>query len=180
MTYTAHTFMKGMKVTVPSDDWTIYEDHPGEFNIAAPSSTPANIHFFLDPYPSLQDDKPLHGVGRTAPALINWLSGDPNFDVSNRSNVKMADGTSATTFLLDLTGDCIDYFVFKTAAYDFPYGTCAGNPPRLWVETLGDGAKTHTFVIAVDAKNKNTFESIIPAATKIVTNASLPDKISAG
>ncbi len=92
----------------------------------------------------------------------------------------MADGTSATTFLLDLTGDCIDYFVFKAAAYDFPYGTCPGNPPRLYVETLGDGANAHTFVIAVDAKNKKAFASIIPAANKIITNASLPTKISAG
>jgi hypothetical protein len=179
VTYTAETFMKGMKVTVPSGDWTVYEDHPGEFNIAAPAPAEANIHFWLDPYPSLKDDQPLPGVGRTASELVGWLSGDPNFVVSDHATGEI-DGNSATTFLLDLSGDCIDYFVFQTSAYDFPYGTCPGNPARLYITTLGAGAKAHTFVISVDAKNKKTFESIIPAARKIIANVSLPTKVSAG
>jgi hypothetical protein len=179
VTYTAETFMKGMKVTVPSGDWTVYEDHPGEFNIAAPAPAEANIHFWLDPYPSLENDEPLPGVGRTASALVDWLSGNANFVVSDRSTVEI-DGNSATTFLLNLSGDCIDYFVFQTSAYDFPYGTCPGGPARLYVTTLGTGSKAHTFVISVDAKNEKTFASIIPAARKIIANVSLPTQVSAG
>ena len=36
VTYTAQVFMPGMKVTVPTSGWTVYEDHPGEFNLASP------------------------------------------------------------------------------------------------------------------------------------------------
>src|SRR2546426_6139187 len=49
VTYTTQVFMAGMKVTFPSDGWSVYEDHPGEFNLAAPSPAEANIHFWLDP-----------------------------------------------------------------------------------------------------------------------------------
>ncbi len=179
VTYTARTFMKGMKVTVPSEDWTVYEDHPGEFNIAAPSPAEANIHFWLDPYPSLRDDKPLSGVERTAPALINWMSGNKNFKVSDRRSVQI-DGIAATTLLLDLTGECIDYLVFQATTYDFPYGTCPGSPAQLYFATLRAGAKSHTLVIAVDAKNKKTFASIVQPANKIIASVSLPAQISAG
>ena len=56
--YTAQVFMAGMQVIVPSSHWSIHEDHPGEFNLSAPSPAIANIHFWLDPYPSLKNDKP--------------------------------------------------------------------------------------------------------------------------
>ncbi len=54
VTYTAKVFMPGMKVTVPTSGWTVYEDHPGEFNLASPPGKMAgtNIHFWLDPYAS--------------------------------------------------------------------------------------------------------------------------------
>ncbi len=128
ITYTAKVFMAGMKITVPSDSWSIHEDHPGEFNLAAPAPTMANIHFWLDPYPSLRNDKPVHGVGRTPTALIAWLRSDPSFIVSAPKTTSIASGTPATTFILNLSKDCIDFFVFRGPAYDFPYGTCPGRP----------------------------------------------------
>jgi hypothetical protein len=180
VTYTAEVFMRGMKVTVPSDSWTIYEDQPGEFNIAAPSPATANIHFWLDPYPSVADDKPEPGVGRTPAALIAWLRGNPGFIVSAPVNVSIANGIRASTFILDLSDDCFDYFVFRAPAYDFPFGTCPGEPVRLYLATLGGGPKVHTLVIAIDAKNKKTFTDVTPAAKKIITNVTLPSKVSAG
>jgi hypothetical protein len=70
--------MPGMKVTVPASGWTVYEDHPGEFNLASPGGKMAgtNIHFWLDPYASTPHDRPIRTAGRTPAALIRWLRGN--------------------------------------------------------------------------------------------------------
>jgi hypothetical protein len=172
--------MAGMEVTVPSDGWSVFEDHPGEFNLAAPAPATANVHFWLDPYPSLADDEPTPGVGRTPAAIIAWMKGNPSFIVSAPKTVRIAGGTKATTFTLNLSDGCIDYFIFRAPGYDFPYGTCPGTPVRLFLATLGNGAKAHTFVIAIDAKNKKTFAAVDPAAERIIATVMLPRTVSAG
>jgi hypothetical protein len=180
VTYTAGVFMAGMRVTVPSAGWSIFEDHPGEFNLAAPLPATANIHFWLDPYLSLADDKPNPGLGRTPAAIVAWMKGNPSFIVSGLKTVRIASGTTATTFMLDLSDSCIDYFVFRAPGYDFPYGTCPGTPVSLFLATLGSGAKAHTFVIAIDAKNKKTFAAVDPTAERIIATVMLPPTVSAG
>jgi hypothetical protein len=172
--------MAGMKVTVPSDGWSIHEDHPGEFNLAAPSPAVANIHFWLDPYASLTDHEPAPGVGRTPTALIAWMRGNPAFVVSAPKATRIATGLKATTLVLDLSDDCIDYFVFRAPGYDFPYGTCPGTPVRLDFAILGRGAHAHTFVVAIDAKNEKTFAAVAPTAEKIIASVMLPPQVSAG
>lgn len=174
--------MAGMRVTVPSSHWSIHEDHPGEFNLSAPSPRIANIHFWLDPYPSLKNDKPLPGVGRTPAALIAWMKATPAFKVSAFRTVGIAGGVMATSFTFELSRGCIDFFVFRAPGYDFPYGLCSSvSPPsHLYLATLGSGAKAHTFVIAIDAKDVKTLAAILPSAEKIITNAVLPAKVTAG
>ena len=68
VTHTAQVFMPGMKVTVPTSGWTVYEDHPGEFNLASPPGTTAgtNIHFWLDPRASTPHDRPIPTVEENA------------------------------------------------------------------------------------------------------------------
>ena len=84
-------------------EFQVYEDHPGEFNLASPDGEMAgtNIHFWLDPYASTPHDRPIRTAGRTPTALIRWLRGNPNFIVSAPVNRRIAHGTEAAS--VDLT-----------------------------------------------------------------------------
>ena len=183
--------MPGMKVTVPTSGWTIYEDHPGEFNLASPPGRLAgtNIHFWLDPYVSTPDDKPILMVGRTPAALIAWLRSNPDFVVSAPVRQRIAHGIKAASVDLDVSaaaprsdpgcpGPCLDYFVWPR--FGFVYGTGQGEPIRLFFATLGTNVKRHTFVISIDTPNADVFAAVVPIAEKIIDSVRLPATISAG
>jgi hypothetical protein len=191
VTYTAHVFMPGMKVTVPTSGWTIYEDHPGEFNLASPPGRLAgtSIHFWLDPYVSTPDDRPIRTVGRTPTALIGWLRSNPDFVVSAPVRQRIAHGIRAASVDLDVSaaaprsdpgcpGPCLDYFVWPR--FGFVYGTGRGEPIRLFFATLGTNVKSHTFVISIDTPNADAFSAVVPIAEKIIDSVRLPATISAG
>ncbi|HSS90024.1 MAG TPA: hypothetical protein VLL69_11945 [Streptosporangiaceae bacterium] len=184
-------FMPGMKVTVPASGWTVYEDHPGEFNLASPPGQVAgtNIHFWLDPYASTPHDRPIRAAGRTPAALIGWLRSNPDFIVSAPVSQRIAHGIRAASVDLDVSaaaprsdpscpGPCLAWLVWPRFGFD--YGTGRGEPIRLVFATLGTGTKTHTFVISVDAPDAKTFSAVIPTAEKIIDSVSLPETVSAG
>jgi hypothetical protein len=183
--------MPGMKVTVPSSGWTVFEDHPGEFNLASPPGKMAgtNIHFWLDPYASTPHDKPIRTVDRTPAALIGWLRSNPNFVVSAPVSQRIAHGIKAASVGLDVSttaprsdpscpGPCLVYFVWPR--YGFDYGTARGEPIRLAFASLGTGTKAHTFVISIDTSNAETFSAVIPTAEKIIDSVELPATVSVG
>jgi hypothetical protein len=183
--------MPGMKVTVPGSGWTVYEDHPGEFNLASPPGNMAgtNIHFWLDPRASTPHDRPIRTAGRTPAALIGWLRSNPNFIVSAPVSRRMAHGTGATSVDLDVSataprsdpgcpGPCLAYFVWPHFGFD--YGTGQGEPIRLYFASLGTRTKAHTFVISIDTPNAATFSAVIPTAEKIIDSVKLPATVSAG
>jgi hypothetical protein len=191
VTYTARVFMPGMKVTVPASGWTVYEDHPGEFNLASPDGEMAgtNIHFWLDPYASTPHDRPIRTAGRTPAALIRWLRGNPNFVVSAPLSRRIGHGTGAASVDLDVSataprsdpgcpGPCLVYFVWPHFGFD--YGTGRGEPIRLYFASLGTGTKAHTLVISIDTPDTQTFSAVIPTAEKIIDSVQLPATVSAG
>lgn len=191
VTRTAQVFMPGMKVTVPTSGWTVYEDHPGEFNLASPPGTTAgtNIHFWLDPYASTPHDRPIRTAGRTPAALIGWLRSNPDFVVSAPVSQPIAHGIEAARVDLDVSataprsdpgcpGPCLAYFVWPRFGFD--YGTARGEPIRLYFASLGTAANTHTLVISIDTPNAEIFSAVIPAAAKIIDSVRLPAPLSAG
>ena len=191
VTHTAQVFMPGMKVTVPTSGWTVYEDHPGEFNLASLSGKTAgtSIHFWLDPYASTPHDAPIRTAGRTPAALIGWLRSNRDLVVSAPVSQRIAHGIEAARVDLDVSataprsdpgcpGPCLAYFVWPRFGFD--YGTARGEPIRLYFASLGTGTNTHTFVISVDAPNAKTFSAVIPAAGKIIDSVRLPAIVSAG
>ena len=183
--------MPGMKVTVPTSGWTVYEDHPGEFNLASPPGTTAgtNIHFWLDPRASTPHDRPIPTVEGTPAALIGWLRSNPDFVVSAPVSQRIAHGIEAARVDLDVSataprsdpgcpGPCLAYFVWPRFGFD--YGTARGEPIRLYFASLGTGANTHTLVISIDTPNAKTFSTVIPAAERIIDSVRLPATVSAG
>ena len=194
-TYTARVFMKGMQVTVPSPAWAIHEDHPGEFNLAAPGAgtAGAHIHFWLDPIAAGPHEVVVRGVGRTPAALLRWLRGDRDFVVSAPRVRRIAGGLAATSVDIDVAatgpkedpgcpGPCTTVFVFRGHGYSFPFGIGRGEPVRLYFATIGKSVG-HTFLIAVDGgdpPSQRAFRNMLPAATRIVSSIRLPTRISAG
>jgi len=191
VTHTAQVFMPGMKVTVPTSGWTVYEDHPGEFNLASPPGTTAgtNIHFWLDPYASTPHDKPIRTASTTPAALIGWLRSNPDLVVSAPVSQRIAHGIEAARVDLDVSataprsdpgcpGPCLAYLVWPRFGFD--YGTARGEPIRLYFASLGTGTNTHTLVISIDTPNAKTFSAVIPAAGKIIDSVRLPATVSAG
>jgi hypothetical protein len=171
-----------MKVTVPTDGWTVFEDHPGEFNLSAPAPgamTGTNIHFWLDPYASTMNDQPSHGVGTTPTALIAWLKSEPVFHVSAVSRRRIAGRIRAMSLDLEATTPA-DYFAFRGPDYSFPYGTGPGEPVRLYFATLGSSANAHTFVISIDAPSAKAFAAVVPTAENIIASVKVPRTVSAG
>jgi hypothetical protein len=193
ITYTARVFMRGMTATVPSGQWKVYEDQPGEFNLQAPSGPAANshIHFWLDPLPTKARGVLVHGVKHTPTALIAWLRHNPNLLVSSPVTRRIAGGRATKSVNLDLKatapredpscpGPCLTYFKFRGGHYDFPFGTTRGEPVRLYFARLGDGRTKHTFAISVDAPSAKAFHAVIGPAEKILTSITLPANVSAG
>lgn len=193
VTYTATVFMRGMKVTVPSANWRLQEDMPGEFNLAAPpgGDKATLIKFFLDPIPTAPGGVILTKVGRTPAALVAWLRQNPNFVVSAPTKKRIAHSLTATSVKLDVsakapkedptcTTPCVTYFVFHGPNYDFPYSTEHGFPLRLYFATLRSGAKTHTFLISVEPPSAAALPTILPVAEKILRSIKLPPKITTG
>jgi hypothetical protein len=191
VTYTAQVFMRGMKVTVPASGWAVYEDHPGEFNLASPDGKMGgtNIHFWLDPYASTPHDRPIRTAGTTPTALIRWLRGNPSFIVSAPVSRRIAHGTGAASVDLDVSataprsdpgcpGPCLVYFVWPHFGFD--YGTGQGELIRLYFATLDTATKPHTLVISIDTPDAQTFTAVIPTAEKIIDSVQLPATVSAG
>jgi hypothetical protein len=191
VTYTAQVFMRGMKVTVPASGWAVYEDHPGEFNLASPDGKMGgtNIHFWLDPYASTPHDRPIRTAGTTPAALIRWLRGNPSFIVSAPVSRRIAHGTGAASVDLDVSataprsdpgcpGPCLVYFVWPHFGFD--YGTGQGELIRLYFATLDTATKPHTLVISIDTPDAQTFTAVIPTAEKIIDSVQLPATVSAG
>jgi hypothetical protein len=192
-TYTAQVFMRGMKVTVPSARWRVYEDMPGEFNLVAPpgGDKATHIRFFLDPIPAAPTGVALPNVGRTPAALVAWLRQNPNLVVSARTKRRVGHGLRATSLRLDVSADapredptcvtpCVTYFVFHGPDYDFPYRTASGFPLRLYFATLHRGTKTHTFLISVEPSSAAALMTILPVAERILRSVRLPLKITTG
>jgi hypothetical protein len=193
VTYTAKVFMRGMQVTVPSGGWHVHEDHPGEFNLAAPAGPMAgtNIHFWLDPVATGPDGSVLANVGRTPAALIEWLRHDADLVVSVPSARTIAGGLSAHSVDLDLAvsapeedpgcgAPCLGEFVFKGAHYDFDYGTGLGEPVRLYLARLSRQGRSHTFLVSVDAPSPAAFAAVIPIANRLLRHVKLPPTLSTG
>src|SRR5712691_7547628 len=187
VTYTAHVFMRGMKVTVPNAGWRVHEDHPGEFNLAAPpgGDNATHIHFWLDPIATAPHGIVLPNVGRTPAALVAWLRHNPNFVVSAPTRRRIAHGLRTTSLALDVSADapkedptctapCVTYFVFRGLHYNFPYGTAHGFPIRLYFASLRHGTKTHTFTISVDTPSPAAFKAVVPLAEKISRASGCP------
>ena len=192
-TYTARVFMRGMKVTVPNRGWTIFEDQPGEFNLAAPAGRMGgtNIHFWLDPHATAPHGVLLRGVGGTPTALIRWLRQNPDFVVSAATTRRIAGNLAAKSVNLNLSatapredpscpGPCVTYFVFKGPGYNFPYGTGRGEPVRLYFATIPSGHAEHTFTISIDAPSSKAYGAVIRTAEEILASVRLPRKVSAG
>jgi hypothetical protein len=192
-TYTARVFMRGMKVTVPNRRWTIFEDHPGEFNLAAPAGPMGgtNIHFWLDPHATAPHGVLLRGVGRTPTALIRWLRQNPDFAVSAPTTRRIAGNLATKSVNLNLSatapredpscpGPCLTYFVFNGPGYNFSYGTGRGEPVRLYFATIPSDRAKHTFTISIDAPSSKAFNAVIRTAEKILASVRLPRKVSAG
>jgi hypothetical protein len=193
VTYTATVFMRGMKVTVPSANWRLQEDMPGEFNLAAPpgGDKATLIKFFLDPIPTAPGGVILTKVGRTPAALVAWLRQNANFVVSAPTKKRIAHSLTATSVKLDVsakapkedptcTTPCVTYFVFHGPNYDFPYSTEHGFPLRLYFATLHRGTKTHTFLISVEPSSAAALMTILPVAERILRSVRLPLKITTG
>jgi hypothetical protein len=194
VTYKAQVFMRGMRVTVPGAGWTVYEDHPGEFNLADESGAAngTHIHFWLDPYAVTPHDIRVRGVGRTPTALIAWLSSDHYLVVTAPTKVVLARGLATTSVDLDVAaaaprsdpscpGPCLDYFNFSGPNYEFGFGTGRGNPVRLYFATLrGANGTSHTFTIAIETPSARAFAAVLPVARKILASVRLPAKLTAG
>src|SRR5262249_51874405 len=135
VTYVAKVFMRGMKVTVPSADpsagWTVYEDHPGEFNLVAPDRfRRTHIHFLQDPLASSTHDKPIPGVGQTPTALIAWLRQNPDLVESAPRPATIAGHVQGVSVDVGVSkkapstnpecgGPCLDWLVFQGRNYGF-------------------------------------------------------------
>lgn len=182
---TAKVFMKGM--AVPAPGWTVHEDHPGEFNILAPAGrmNGTTIHFWLDPYASGSKGVVLRSISRTPAGLISWLRHNKLLLVTAPKAARI--GRLAARYVdVDLApnapaedpscpGPCQTWLEFKSANYDFPFGTGLGEITRTYFAAL----KAHTFVVAVDAPSPAKFAAAAPVAAKILAGVQLPSKVCA-
>lgn len=183
VTYTAHTFMRGMRVTVPTPAWKVYQDRLGEFNLIGPSGT--HIHFWLDPQAITPDNTVVPGV-RTPAALVAWLRSQPDLVVSAPVIRRIVGNLRARSVDLDVSatapsdptcgGPCLDYFNFAGRGYKFSYGTGHGHPIRLYFGSLrrSSNQTTHTFTISVDTPSPQVFRAVTTTAQGILRSVRLP------
>jgi hypothetical protein len=192
VTYTAQVALRGLKVTVPSRQWTIYEDQRGEFSLRAPRTLTDQgyIHFWLDPHASAPRGVVLTNVGTTPNALIRWLRGNKHLVVSPPTTRRIGSGLTMKTVRLDLSAGapkedpscrvpCLTYFVFNGPGYNFPFGTARGEPVRLYLASVKRGGPARTLAIAVSAPTR-AFPAIESVSRKILASVVLPATLTTG
>jgi len=190
VTYTARNGVRGMKVTVPSAGWTVYEDHPGEFTLsAADRFRDTKIHFRLDPLAFSTKAEPIPGVGGTPNALIAWLRHHPDLVVSPPRPVTIAGHVAGMSVDVGLSEKavsmypgcelCVDFLYFQGGNIG-GYGIAGKEVLGLYLATLKNGGEPHTLEVDVDAPDAATLHAVTPIAEHIIASVVLPATVSAG
>lgn len=188
-TYTTHSFLVGMNVTFSDNDWQVEFDGDGEFKLHLTDHTGAVIFFWLDPIAYDSD----HAVGHpTTPAdVLSYLKSNPNLVISGETTRPVGDGIDALSFDLDVSasapkedpscsGPCYSYFFVNDSSGGFSFGTGLGEPVRMYIASIGSGATSHVFVIALD--NQNPLDTagwteLIAKADGVLATVRLPDPL---
>jgi hypothetical protein len=158
-TYTTHTFLPGMSVTVSEDDWDINFDGEIEFKLVLADHPGAAIFFWLDPL--AYDTDHVAGELGTAADLLSYLKSNPNLVISGETTRTIGDGIQALSFDLDLTagapqenpecsGPCYSYFFLRDSQGGSSFGTGLGEPVRIYLADIGSGDTAHLFAVALD------------------------------
>lgn len=192
-TYTAQVFLRGMKVTVPNRQWGVFEDHPGEYNLAAPPGVmnDVHVHFWLDPFATAAHGRPLHGIGRTPQALIEGLEHNRDLVVSPPVKRRIAGSVTAISVDLDLSasapredpscpGPCLTYLGFRGRNYGFEFGSGRHMPVRLYLASVRRGRKTHTLAVALDTPSAHAFNAARGPVEAMLASMRLPARLSPG
>ena len=192
-TYTAQVFLHGMKVTVPNRQWGVFEDHPGEYNLAAPPGVmnEVHVHFWLDPFATAAHGRALHGIGRTPKALVEWLGHDRDLVVSQPVRRRIAGRVTAISVDLDLSatapredpscpGPCLTYLGFRGRNYGFEFGSGRQMPVRLYFASVRRGGKTRILAVAIDTPSARAFNAALAPVETMLASVRLPARLSPG
>jgi hypothetical protein len=171
-----------LSYTVPAG-WTNTEDCPWCYVLAqqgAPENT--NINVWSEAVPHVQADQcseaPEPGVGRTADAIVTWLTTLPGLVTTSPEpitigglNGKMVDLSVSPTW----TASCpyayspgyplVSTFAGTTANSGFDWNIQAEGRTRIIALDLGDG---RALVIDIEGQNKADYDALLPAAMEVV------------
>jgi hypothetical protein len=186
-------FLRGMKVTVPNRHWGVFEDHPGEYNLAAPPGvmSDVHVHFWLDPFATAAHGRPLHGIRRTPQALVEWLRHDPDFVVSQPVHRRIAGRVTAISVDLDLSATapredpscpepCLTYLGFRGRNYGFDFGSGRHMPVRLYFASVRRGGRTRILAVAIDTPSAQAFNAALGPVESMLASVKLPARLTPG
>jgi len=188
-TYTTHSFLVGMSVTISDKDWVVNYDGEIEFKLVLADHPGSAIFFWLDPLAYDMD----HVAGHPAtPAdVLSYLKSNPNLVISGGTTRTIGDGIDALSFDLDLSasapkenpgcpGPCYSYFFLNDSQGGSSFGTGLGEPVRLYLASIGSGNTSHVFAIALDNQDPPDtagWTELTAKADSVLATVRLPDPL---
>ena len=188
-TYTTHSFLAGMSVTISDSDWKVEFDGDGEFKLHLADHPGAVIFFWLDPI--AYDTDHVAGHPATPADVLSYLKSNPNLVITGETTRPIGDGIDALSFDLDLSasapkedpscpGPCYSYLFLNDSSGGFSFGTGLGEPVRMYIASIGSGTTSHVFAIALDNQDPPDtagWTELTAKADSVLATVRLPDPL---
>jgi hypothetical protein len=186
------SFVAGLTFALPAPGWRSTELDRQEVNLIPPDRPNDRLFLWTD-LVAVKSTGPGHGgtvlntVGKTANALVAWLTSNPDFRViASPAPATIGVGIMMTTLVVGVSstaqyGDsscpanprCAD--LFTKPEWTVPYGIGGDEEARLYIAGVA-----HTFFVVLDATNDADLAHLASEAAPIINSLRLPAGVVSG
>jgi hypothetical protein len=186
-----YSFLPGLRLTMP-DGWQSQEQDAGEFNLW-PDDHPNDHILMVKDIAAVTTDGTMQVVSdvpQTIEGLTTYWQNEPNLLVSEPSQVTIANGIAATTYVVTVSPaaaftdrgcpaypQCADLFTDPIFWGGGVYGIGAPAAVRLYLAEIGTGNEAHVFVVGLEAESESALQRLTSDAAPILNSIRLPEHI---
>jgi hypothetical protein len=180
--YQTQWFFGGYMTLRTERAWTGLEDSTGELKIAPATDSEYGVGFALDLHPVLNGQR-VDSVPMTAAALLDWLGGNANLEVSKPTATSIGN-LPATAVDIRLSKAavnddpgcparaCVNFLGFPQ--WDHANGIAGDDVYRLYLADVRYSGTDHVFSVTVEGRDRTHLREIVPAVEQVLETVKVP------
>jgi hypothetical protein len=180
--YQTQWFFGGYMTLRTERAWTGLEDSTGELKIAPATDSEYGVGFALDLHPVLNGQR-VDSVPMTAAALLDWLGGNANLEVSKPTATSIGN-LPATAVDIRLSKAavnddpgcparaCVNFLGFPQ--WDHANGIAGDDVYRLYLADVRYSGTDHVFSVTVEGRDRAHLREIVPAVEQVLETVKVP------